>query len=542
MQGLIMDYPLTLTHILERARRLFPRKEIVTKTAGGLHRYTYADMVGRAGRLAHALDRLGIGADGRVATFAWNTNRHLEIYFAAPCSGRVLHTLNLRLFPDQVVYIANHAEDQVVFVDASLLPALEKLASQLKTVRHYVVMTDGALPETTLPNAISYEELLAAASPDYDWPRLDENSACAMCYTSGTTGNPKGAVYSHRGMFLHSIMMCTTDAAGISERDAVLPVVPMFHANAWGLPYAATMAGSKHVFPGPFLDGKSLAELIQSERVTVAAGVPTIWMGLLQVLETEAYDLSSIRLMPVGGSAAPQSMIERYEKQFGAYIMHAWGMTEMSPVGTVSHLKSHMADWPEAERFKVRAKQGTTVPAVEARVVDVDGRELPWDGRSFGELQVRGPWIISSYYNDERSADSFQDGWFRTGDVATIDEEGYVQIVDRTKDLVKSGGEWISTVDLENEIMGHPKVLEAAVVAVPHPRWQERPLACVVPKPDFKDSLTAAELLEYLSSRVAKWQLPDEVIFIESVPKTSVGKFDKKVLREQFKDHQLPDA
>jgi fatty-acyl-CoA synthase len=542
MQGLIMDYPLTLTHILERARRLFPRKEIITKTAGGLHRYTYADMIGRAGRLAHALDRLGVSADGRVATFAWNTSRHLEIYFAAPCSGRVLHTLNLRLFPDQVVYIANHAEDQILFVDASLLPAFEKLAPQLKTVRHYVIMTDGALPETTLPNAISYEELIAAASPDYDWPQLDEYSACAMCYTSGTTGNPKGAVYSHRGMFLHSIMMCTTDAAGISERDTVLPVVPMFHANAWGLPYAATMAGSKHVFPGPFLDGKSLAELIQNERVTVAAGVPTIWMGLLQVLEKESYDLSSIRLMPVGGSAAPQSMIERYEKQFGAYIMHAWGMTEMSPVGTVSHLKSHMADWSEAERFKMRAKQGTTVPAVEARVVDVDGRELPWDGRSFGELQVRGPWIISSYYNDERSADSFQDGWFRTGDVATIDEEGYVQIVDRTKDLVKSGGEWISTVDLESELMGHPKVLEAAVIAVPHPRWQERPLACVVPKPDFKDSLTAAEVLEYLSSRVAKWQLPDEVIFIESVPKTSVGKFDKKVLREQFKDHKLPDA
>ena len=542
MQGLLMDYPLTLTHLLERARRLAPRKQIATKIAGGMHRYTYADMIERAARLANALNRLDISPDGRVATFAWNNYRHLEIYFGAPCSGRVLHTLNIRLFPDQVVYIANHAEDQILFVDASLLPAFEKLAPQLKTVRHYVIMTDGALPETTLPNAISYEELIAAASPDYDWPQLDEYSACAMCYTSGTTGNPKGAVYSHRGMFLHSIMMCTTDAAGISERDTVLPVVPMFHANAWGLPYAATMAGSKHVFPGPFLDGKSLAELIQNERVTVAAGVPTIWMGLLQVLEKESYDLSSIRLMPVGGSAAPQSMIERYEKQFGAYIMHAWGMTEMSPVGTVSHLKSHMADWSEAERFKVRAKQGTTVPAVEARVVDVDGRELPWDGRSFGELQVRGPWIISSYYNDERSADSFQDGWFRTGDVATIDEEGYVQIVDRTKDLVKSGGEWISTVDLESELMGHPKVLEAAVIAVPHPRWQERPLACVVPKPDFKDSLTAAEVLEYLSSRVAKWQLPDEVIFIESVPKTSVGKFDKKVLREQFKDHKLPDA
>jgi fatty-acyl-CoA synthase len=542
MQGLLMDYPLTLTHILDRARRLFPRKEIVTKTPAGLHRHTYADMYARTGRLANALDRLDISAGGRVATFAWNNYRHLEIYFAAPCSGRVLHTLNIRLFPDQIVYIANHAEDEVVFVDTSLLPLLEKLAPQLKTVRHYVIMADGPMPETSLPNAISYEELLAAASPDYDWPSLDENSAVAMCYTSGTTGNPKGAVYSHRGMFLHSMMMCLADTAGIAERDVVLPVVPMFHANAWGLPYAATMAGAKQVFPGQFLDGKSLAELIQSERVTVAAGVPTIWMGLLQVLEQADYDLSSIRLMPVGGSAAPQSMIERYQTQFDAYIMHAWGMTEMSPVGTVSNLKSHMEDWPEAERFKVRAKQGTTVPGVEARVVDVDGRELPWDGRSFGELQVRGPWIISAYYNDERSADSFQDGWFRTGDVATIDPEGYLQIVDRTKDLVKSGGEWISTVDLENVIMGHPKVLEAAVIAVSHPRWQERPLACVVPKPDFTDSLTSAEILEYLGSHVAKWQLPDEVIFIESVPKTSVGKFDKKVLRERFKEHQLPDA
>jgi fatty-acyl-CoA synthase len=322
----------------------------------------------------------------------------------------------------------------------------------------------------------------------------------------------------------------------------VLPVVPMFHANAWGLPYASTLVGAKQVFPGQFLDGRSLAELIQNERVTIAAGVPTIWLGLLQMLEKEAFDISSLRIMPVGGSAAPQTMIERYEKQFGAYIAHAWGMTEMSPLGTVSNLKSHMLGWSEAERFKVRAKQGTTVPGVEARIVDGEGRELPWDGVSFGELQVRGPWIISGYYNDERGADSFQDGWFRTGDVATIDAEGYLQIVDRTKDLVKSGGEWISTVDLENAIMGHPKVLEAAVIAVPHPRWQERPLACVVPKPDFKDSLTGAEILEFLSSYVAKWQLPDEVIFIESVPKTSVGKFDKKLLREQFKEHKLPDV
>ncbi len=542
MQGLMMDYPLTLTHILDRARRLFPREEIVTKTAAGMHRYTYGEMYERVGRLANALSRLGISKDGRVATFAWNNYRHLELYFAAPCSGRVLHTLNIRLFPDQVVYIANHAEDEVVFVDASLLPALEKLAPQLKTVRHYVVICDGPLPATSLPNAISYEELLASAPADYDWPTLDENSACAMCYTSGTTGNPKGAVYSHRSMFLHSMMICLADTIGISGRDSVLPVVPMFHANAWGLPYAATLVGAKQVFPGPFLDGRSLAELIQNERVTVAGGVPTIWMGLLQVLEKETFDISSLRVMPVGGSAAPQSMIERYQTQFNAPILHAWGMTELSPVGSVAQLKRHMLDWPAAEQFSVRAKQGTAVPGVEARVVDIDGRALPWDGQSFGELQVRGPWVIRAYYNDERGADSFQDGWFRTGDVATIDEEGYIQIVDRTKDLVKSGGEWISTVELENAIMGHPQVLEAAVIAVPHPRWQERPLACVVPRADAKDTLSPGEILEFLSTRVAKWQLPDEVIFIESVPKTSVGKFDKKVLRERFKDYQLPDA
>jgi fatty-acyl-CoA synthase len=540
MQGLMMDYPLTLTHIFERARRYFPRQEIATKTAGGMHRYTYTDMCMRAAQLANALDRLGISADGRVATFAWNTNRHLEIYFGAPCSGRVLHTLNIRLFPDQIVYIANHAEDEVVLVDASLLPAIEKLAPQFKTIRHYVVMADGPLPATSLPNVISYEELIAGESGEYAWPQLDENSAAAMCYTSGTTGNPKGTIYSHRGLFLHSMMVCTVSGVGLGEGDTVLPVVPMFHANAWGLPHAATFAGSKHVFPGPFLDGPSLAQLLQDEKVTIAAGVPTIWMGLLQVLEQETYDISSLRSMPVGGSAAPRAMIERYEKRFGVPILHAWGMTELAPIGTVSHLKPSMASWPESDRFAVRAKQGIAVPGIEIRIVDIDGKELPWDGQQFGELQVRGPWVINGYYHDPRSAESFQDGWFRTGDVATIDPDGYVQIVDRTKDLVKSGGEWISTVDLENVIMAHPKVLEAAVIAVPHPKWQERPLACVVPKPEFRDTLSPGEILEFLDQHVAKWQLPDEVIFIESVPKTSVGKFDKKVLREQFKDHHLP--
>jgi fatty-acyl-CoA synthase len=541
VQGLMMDYPLTLTHILERARKFYPKKEIATKTPAGMHRYTYADMTARAGQLANAFDRLGISKDGRVATFAWNTYRHLEIYFAAPCSGRVLHTLNIRLPADQVIYIANHAEDEIVFVDASLLPLLEKISPHFKTVKHYVVMADGTMPETSLPNAVSYEDLIAGESSDYAWPQLDENTAAAMCYTSGTTGNPKGTVYSHRGLFLHSMMVCMSEAAGLSERDIVMPIVPMFHANAWGMPHAATFVGAKQVFPGPFMDPKSIAQLIQDEHITSASGVPTIWMGLLQLIEKEKYDLSSIRSMPVGGSAVPQSMIEHYEKDFNIHIMHAWGMTELAPVGTISHLKSYMLDWSEEERYKVRAKQGIAVPGIETRVVDIEGKELPWDGTSFGELQVRGPWVVSGYYRDERSADSFQDGWFRTGDVATIDDEGYVQIVDRTKDLVKSGGEWISTVELENILMGHPKVLEAAVIAVPHARWQERPLACVVPKADFKDNITSDELLEFLSSKVAKWQLPDEVLFIDAVPRTSVGKFNKRVLREQYHDYKLPD-
>jgi fatty-acyl-CoA synthase len=536
MQGQMMDYQLTLQPLLDRARRLFAKKEIVTKAGPGLERYTYGDMADRVGRLANALDKLGVRRGDRVATFAWNNSRHLELYFAVPCMGAVLHPLNLRLPGDQLAYIVAHADDQVLFVDPSLLPAVEKLAPHLKSVKHFVVMAPTVPPDTKLSPVVAYEDLIQNSSPDYPWPHLDENEAAGMCYSSGTTGNPKGVVYSHRALYLHSLGLSMADSFGLSERDTFMPVVPMFHVMAWGTPFACTMLGVKLVMPGPHLTPRDLAELVQAEKVTLTAGVPTLWLGLLALLDKERYDLSSLRGMIVGGAAAPQSMIEAYEKKHGLTVMHAWGMTEMTPLGTVSRLKSYQLDLPEAERFAIRAKQGTSVPGVEIRAVDEEGKEVAWDGKAFGELQVRGPWIVSSYYNDERSAEAFMDGWFRTGDVVTIDAEGFVQIVDRTKDLVKSGGEWISSQDLENAIMAHPKVLEAAVIAVPHPKWQERPLACVVPKPDYKDNLTKEEIYEHLRPRFDKLYLPDDIVFIEAVPKTSVGKFDKKVLRQTYKD------
>ncbi len=541
MQGQMMDYPLTLTPLLDRARRLFPRKEIITKAGPSLERFTYEQMSERVARLANALEKLGVRRGERVATFAWNNARHLELYFAVPCMGAVLHPLNIRLPADQLTYIVAHADDQVLFVDPSLLPAVEKIASQLTSIRHYVVMADKVPEGTTLHPVHAYEELLSESSPDFPWPHLNENDVDAMCYTSGTTGNPKGVVYSHRSIYLHSLGLSMTDSFGLSERDVFMPVVPMFHVLAWGTPFATVMLGTKLVFPGPHLQPRDLAELIQAEKVTLTAGVPTLWLGLLALLDKERYDLSSLRGMIVGGAAAPQSMIEAFEKKHGLNVIHAWGMTEMSPLGTVSHLKSYQRELPEEQRFALRAKQGLSVPGVEIRAVDEEGNQVPWDGKAFGELQVRGPWVISSYYSDDRSAESFQDGWFRTGDVVTIDPEGFVQIVDRTKDLVKSGGEWISSQDIENVIMAHPKVLEAAVIAIPHPKWQERPLACVVPKPDYKDHLTKAEIYEHLRTRFDKMYLPDDIVFIDAVPKTSVGKFDKKVLREQYKNYQVPE-
>lgn len=537
MRGLMMDYPLTITHVLERARQSFPTKQVITSTANGLHRITYADLYRRACRLANALRSLGVRQGDRVASFAWNSHRHLELYLGVPSSGAVLHTLNIRLFPEQVTFIVNHADDAVICVDDVLVKALEPLAKQLPGVRAYVVMGAGPLPETTLRPVYRYEDLLASAAEDFAFPQFDENSAAAICYTSGTTGNPKGVVYSHRALMLQSLAQTGADAFGLCEADVVMPVVPMFHANAWGLPFTATMVGATQVYPGAQPTPQDIARLIQDLRVTVTGGVPTVLIGLLGVLEQQHYDLSSLRCVPCGGSAVPESVIEGFD-QLGIDVVQAWGMTETSPLATLSRVRSGMQGWSESQRRAVRAKQGTAVPFIELRIVDDNGCELPWDGASMGELQVRGPWVVGEYYNDERSAAAFQDGWFKTGDIATIDADGYVQITDRAKDVIKSGGEWISSVELENAIMAHPDVLEAAVVGLAHERWQERPLACVVPKPGRQ--LNKAAILEHLAPRVAKWCLPEDVIFIEALPKTSVGKIAKRELREQFKGYRWP--
>jgi fatty-acyl-CoA synthase len=537
MRALMQDYPLALPHIFHRAERLFPAKEIVTATATGRERTTYGRWAERTRRLGGALDDLGISADGRVATFGWNTARHLELYFAAPCSGRVLHTLNIRLFAEQLTYIVNHAEDEVIFVDRSLIELLWPLVGEFKTVRNYVVMDDGKGEVPDDPRIVDYEQLVGAADP-VEFHVDDENQAAAMCYTSGTTGNPKGVIYSHRSMFLHSMAVLMADALGVSESDIILPVVPMFHANVWGLGHAAPFAGASLIMPGPDLSPGAIADLFESEKVTVAAGVPTIWMGVLPMLEGR--DLSSLRKIICGGSAVPRALSEAYREKVGLPITQAWGMTETSPIASVGHIKSTLQNHPEDELADLRASQGLGAPGVDLRIIDPEsGEEAPWDGKTSGELQARGPWIAADYYNDPRSRDSFtDDGWLRTGDVAVIDPEGYIRLVDRTKDLVKSGGEWISSVELENELMAHPKIAEAAVIGVAHERWVERPLACVVVAEG--EGLTKEEVIEFLTPRVAKWWLPDDVVFIDEVPKTSVGKFSKKDLRERFAGYKLP--
>jgi fatty-acyl-CoA synthase len=530
MNGLMMDYPLTLKHFLGRAERLFPNQEIVTRTPMGAHRYRYREYSSRTHRLAHALHKLGIQKGDRVATFCWNTHQHLELYFAVTCYGAVLHTLNLRLSCDDLAYIINHAEDRVIFVDQSLVPLLDKIRDRIPCVRQIVII--GGAPD-------EYEALLADA-PDgpFPWPYLDENCAAGMCYTSGTTGNPKGVVYSHRSLFLHSLSFTMADSFALSERDVVLQIVPMFHVNGWGTPFAALMLGSKIVMPGEHPQPRDLAQLIQDEQVTFAGGVPTIWIGLDAVLQQEKFDVSSMRLAVGAGSALPRKLIETYQKVHGIELRQLWGMTETAPVGTVSTLKRHLCNGSEEDRFALRAKQGLPVIGLDLRAVDEQGREIPWDGVAIGEVQVRGPWVTSGYYNDPRSASAFMDGWFRTGDMATIDPEGYVHLVDRAKDVIKSGGEWISSVELENAIMGHPKVLEAAVVAVEHAKWQERPMALVVSKPEFLDRVTKEEILAHLEPHFAKWWLPDDVLFVDAIPKTSVGKFDKKVMRARFKQQR----
>jgi fatty-acyl-CoA synthase len=543
MQGLMQDVPLTLPHLFGRAEQLFFDKELVTATATGIERTDYGTWAERTRRLGGVLDDLGISEHGRVATFAWNTARHLELYFAAPCSNRVLHTLNIRLFPEQLVYIANHAEDEVIFVDRSLVGLLWPLVDQMTTVRHIVVMDDGKgeVPSPDGGRALhDYEDLLAEAEP-VAFRVDDEGQAASMAYTSGTTGNPKGVVYSHRSTYLHTLGTMVASGIAVQESDRVLPVVPMFHANAWGLAHAAVASGASLVMPGPDLSPPALAKLIEDERITIAAGVPTIWMGVLP--ELQGRDTSALRAIPCGGSAVPKALSEGYRAQTGLPILQAWGMTETSPVASVGRIKSTLdAVLDDEGRAELRTTVGQPSICVDARIVRPGSTEaLPWDGESSGELQVRGPWVASSYYDDDRSPESFtEDGWLKTGDVAVIDRHGYMRLVDRTKDVIKSGGEWISSVELENELMGHPKVAEAAVIGIPHPKWGERPLACVVVRPG--EELTKEEVLAFLDGRVAKWWLPDDVVFVDEVPKTSVGKFSKKDLRDKFAGYELPTA
>jgi len=529
----MMNVPMTVSSMLERAERFFPNKEVVSRTLSGVQRLSYRKIGERTRRLSSALEKLGVQKGDRVGTFAWNHHRHLETYFGIPGMGAVLHTINIRLAPEHVSYIVNHAEDVVLFVDEDLLPLVERVKDQLGTVKAFIIMTDKEeLPSTSLHPVFSYEDLLEEGDPNFSFVKdIDENDAAGICYTSATTGNPKGVVYSHRSLVLHSYALGLADTAGLSEYDTCMPVVPMFHANAWGLPFAATWFGTTQVLPGPQFTPQLLAELIESENITLTAGVPTIWLGLLNELEKGSYDTSSLRAILCGGSAAPRGMIKAFETKYGIPFLHAYGMTETTPLATVSRLKSHQTDLDEEKMLDIRSMQGLLVPGLEMKIVGAEG-EVKWNGTEMGELCLRGPWIADEYYKDERSADAFIDGWLHTGDVVTVDEEGVVKIVDRTKDLIKSGGEWISSVDLENAIMAHEAVFEASVVAIPHDEWQERPVACVVLKEAYAGKVDKQEIIDFISPLFAKWWLPDEVIFMDEIPKTSVGKFLKRALRD----------
>jgi len=541
MQGQMMNMPLMISSLIRHADNYHGDTEIVSRLPeGGMHRYTYRDAHRRSRQLANALHALDVKTGDRIGTLAWNTHRHFEIYFGVSGIGAICHTINPRLFPEQIGYIVNHAEDDYIFFDITFAALIEALVPHCPKVKGWVALCSRAhLPKTDkIPNLLAYDDLVNAHSDVYEWPEFDENTASSLCYTSGTTGNPKGVLYSHRSTLLHAYAAALPDGLNLSARDSVLPVVPMFHVNAWGLPYSVALTGSKFVMPGPGLDGASLYELFEQEKVTISAGVPTIWLGLLQHLQTNKLKLSTVKRLVIGGSAAPPAMIRAFDEQYGINVLHAWGMTEMSPLGTANTFKlKHLALSADA-RDKIRVKQGRPLYGVEMKIVDGEGKSLPHDGKAFGDLLVRGPWIASTYF---KSADNpLVDGWFPTGDVATIDEDGYMQITDRSKDVIKSGGEWISSIDIENLAIAHPAVMEAAVIGVAHPKWDERPLLLVIKKKGME--VTREEMLEFMSGKIAKWWMPDDVVFVDSLPHTATGKLLKTKLREEYQGHKLPTA
>jgi len=540
MFGQMMQLPLLISSLIVHAERHHPEREIVSRRVeGDIHRTTYRELAARSRRMAKALAALGVHSSDRVATLAWNGYRHMELYYAVSGSGAVLHTINPRLHPDQIVYIADHAEDSVLFFDLTFLPLIQAVAGRTKTVRHWVAMTDRAhLPaDPKVPGLLCYEDLIDGQDDRYPWPSFDENQASSLCYTSGTTGNPKGVLYSHRSTVLHTFAGALPDSLGISANDVILPVVPMFHVNAWGLPYVACMTGAKLVFPGAALDGKSLYELFESEGVTLSAGVPTVWQGLLGHVQANGLKFSTMKRTVIGGSACPPAMLRTFGEQYGVHVLHAWGMTEMSPLGTVCAFKPAHLTKSQEDRYAVMAKQGRAVYGVDMKIVDEAGKELPFGSDASGDLLVRGPWIVSEYFKGE-GGNPLHEGWFPTGDVAKIDAEGYMQITDRSKDVIKSGGEWIGSIDLENIAMAHPAVAMAACIAARHPKWDERPLLVVVKKPGAE--LTRDELLAFYDGKIAKWWTPDDVVFVDAIPLGATGKMQKNKLREQFKEHRLP--
>jgi len=543
MLGLMMNRPLLISSIIRHADRCHGDAEIVSRTIEGpIHRCTYREAHVRARKLARALARLGVAPGDRVGTLAWNGYRHFELYYGVSGMAAIIHTINPRLFFEQLTYIVNHAEDRLVFFDSTFVALAEKLSPHCPKVTTWIALTDRAhMPkETTLRNLLCYEDLLAAETDDFDWPEFDENTAAGLCYTSGTTGNPKGVLFSHRSSLLHAYAVSLPDSKGYSAHSVVLPIVPMFHVNAWGIPHAAPLTGAKLVFPGCGMDGASLYELFESEKVESSAGVPTVWLGLIAHMKERGLKFSTLKSATIGGAAVPPAMVRTLEEDFGLKVLHGWGMTEMSPVGTINTEKAKHRSMPAADRFALSLKQGRPLPGVEMKVVDAEGVELPWDGKAAGNLLVRGPWVLREYFRGEGGNPLTADGWLPTGDVGTIDPDGYLQITDRSKDMIKSGGEWISSIELENVAVGHPAVAEAAVIGVRHPRWSERPLLIVVRKPGAKVDREA--VLGFYEGKIAKWMMPDDVVFVEELPHTATGKLSKRTLREQFKDYRLPTA